>query len=279
VGNRGDDTTRLTPGLEQTLRRYVLGDLEEGLRLELEELLVTDTDAFEALGVIEDELIEEYLERADTAAERQAFEQHFLTCPQHLRRLRFSRALSARASTAGLRVPVEVVPVGRARVPIASWRPAWVGLAAMLAVSLAGNLWLGSRYLTRARPGPPSLTQAGNSGASVATFALAPGLLRAGGSLRRLSVPADAIVVRLRLDLPADEYSLYQAALLDAEGTETWTVSRLRAEQEVAGETAVVLVLPVSLLPPGDYQVKLSGVASDGALESIASYPFRVTAE
>ena len=58
TGRRGDEAMRLTPDFERTLRRYVLGDLEEDVRPELEELLVTDSDAFEALGVIEDELIE-----------------------------------------------------------------------------------------------------------------------------------------------------------------------------------------------------------------------------
>src|SRR5262249_9204823 len=95
---RGGQNVRLTPDIERTLRRYALGGLEEELRPELEELLITDSDAFEALGVIEDELIEDYLEETGSPAERRSLERHLLSRPDGLRRLRLARALRERAS-------------------------------------------------------------------------------------------------------------------------------------------------------------------------------------
>ena len=189
------------------------------------------------------------------------------------------------------------------------WRPAWVGLAAALAVSLVGNAWQASRYPAQeARVERPPLpeeaaavtlpAEAGpspyappasappapaeyvtvetqelrarlareleraeaearvkklhlqGSRAPVVTFTLAAGLLRAGGSLPRVTVPKDAIVVRLRMELPGDDYyPLYRAALLDANGDEIWAASKLRAEGE-PGQTAVVLVLPYRASAP-----------------------------
>ena len=141
---------RLTPDFERTLRRYVLGDLDDDLRVELEEVLITDPDAFEALGVIEDELIEEYLEADGPADERRSFERRFLTSPSGWRRLRFARTLKDRASTPDERPRGETLPAP-AKPGRALWPPAWIALAAMLTVSLIGNVWLASRYHAQGR--------------------------------------------------------------------------------------------------------------------------------
>jgi hypothetical protein len=321
----GGETMRLTPDIERTLRRYVLGDLEEGLRSELEELLITDPDAFEALGVVEDELIEEYLEKTGSQAERRSFEQHFLSGPQGMRRLRFVRALKNRASTPSLRLQAETRPAAGRLVWPGGWRRHSVGLAAALAVSLMGNVWLAWHYrddqqepspvppATEARstvptvpavpavstipsfspaaatpsplgtpapfgapPARNSLERLHGAAASVATFALSAGLLRGEGSLPRVSVPAAALVVRLRLELPEDDYSRYRAAVMDVDGDEIWVASKLRAEQG-PGHPSVLVLLPATLLTRGDYQVRLSGVGERGEPEVVGTYAFRVS--
>jgi anti-sigma factor RsiW len=242
---------RLTPDFELTLRRYVLGELEEGLRLELEELLLTDADAFEALGVIEDEMIEEYLEGTGTAEDRRAFEQSFLDSRARQQRLDFARALRARASRKAPRM--------------SSVRPlAWIGLAALLVMSV------GTTVLMR--------TSAPQTSPPVAMYDLAGGLIRAGGSLPRVVVPAGAVVVELRVELPSNDYSAYRAAVLDEDGKEVWSASKLGAKEQ-GGTVAIVLPVASTLLPPGDYRAKLSGVPASGDPEALGSYPFRVTRE
>lgn len=261
----------LTPELERTLRRYVLGSLEEGPRAELEHRLIAEPEVFEALGVIEDELIEEYLDRAGPEADRRSLERRFLASREGQRRLRLARALKERAAAVASVPRAEAGPARR------GWPTAWVAtleewlspilgqpaLAAvtvLLALSLAVNLWLAGRP---EGPAPP------------ATFALASGLLRAEGSLPRVAVPSGAEVVRLRLELPDHEYPLYRAALHDPDGAEIWSVSRLRAEGQ---PPAVVLVVPAGLLPRGDCRVRLSGMGEGGEPEALATYPFRVVA-
>ena len=308
-------TERLTPDLEKTLRRYVLGDVEDELRSELEELLVTSPDAFEALGVVEDELIEEYLDEALTQPDRQAFERQFLTSPRREARLRFARSLRSRAAL-GKKAPA----------PRADWRgrwqPAWLGLAAALAISLGGNVWLATQR--RPLPNAPGLSApvAGvetapsphligavvsegedvraslqrerderlraaaqvqelqedlrRSRSSIATFALVAGTLRSAGSIQRVAVPPGAVAVRLRLEV-SDGYPLYAAVLVDADGEELWSASRLKSDS-VGGETTVDVVLPAILLVRGDYQVKLRGGAQGDELEAVATYAFRVGA-
>ncbi|HJS59678.1 MAG TPA: hypothetical protein VKA01_16345 [Vicinamibacteria bacterium] len=288
------------------MRRYVLGELEEGLRAELEELLVTDTEAFEALGVIEDELIEEYLEGTGSAAERQGFEERFLTTPERSRRLQFARALKERAAHQE-RAQAPPPLAAKGLFPASRWQWVPTGLAATLAVSLIGNAWLTSRVLQLkpavslpapapsvrpeaatvrvVEPTPPPLAtmavaspnplESSRPPAAVHTFVLAAGLLRSGGSLPRLIVPADAVVVRLLLELPGDDYPLYRAALLDAEGDEIWAASKLKAEP---GKAAVAVGVPSSYLSRGDYQARLSGMSKGAEPEGVGTYAFRVGA-
>ena len=80
-----------------------------------------------------------------------------------------------------------------------------------------------------------------------------------------------------RAELPRLDVS-GRAAVLDEDGKEVWSASKLGAKEE--GGT-VVIVLPVAstLLPAGDYQAKLSGVPASGEPEAVGSYPFRVTRE
>jgi hypothetical protein len=112
----------------------------------------------------------------------------------------------------------------------------------------------------------------------VAAFDLAGGAIRAGGSLPRVVVPAGAVVVELRVELAANDYPAYRAAVLDEDGKEVWSSSKLTAEEQ-GGAVAVLLPVPRTLLPAGDYQVKLSGVPPSGDPEALGSYPFRVTRE
>jgi hypothetical protein len=108
-------------------------------------------------------------------------------------------------------------------------------------------------------------------------FVLATGLLRSEGSVTRLAIPPDAPVIRLRLELPRTEYPLYRAVLYDAQADEIWAQSKLTA-QAGDGHAAVTVILPAQLLPPGDYQLKLSGTDRTGLSESVAACSFRVTA-
>jgi hypothetical protein len=256
--------TRLEPDFEKTLRRYVLGSLEEERRLQLEERLVKDSNAFEALGVVEDELTEEYLDGTLSTTEKRGFKRHYLSAPDRARMPELFSALRARASVSAAEPPrVSRWDPARWFRPV-SLPPAWLGAAAaILVLSLAANAWLA---LTPTSPGPP--------GSSVPTFTLAAGVLRGEGSLARVTVPPEAEVVRLALVLPGDEYPLYDASLYDVDGNEIWAQSKLKAT-ETQRQVVLSLFLPTSLLPYDDYQVKVSGVTEQGERERLATYTFR----
>jgi hypothetical protein len=168
-----DPNPRLTPELEATLRRFVLGSLDEAARSALDEQLVTEPDVFEALGVVEDELIEEYLDGTSSDPDRAAFEKSFLTSPQRRARLRLAESLRRHASHGRATEPVRPQP----RQSSFRWQPTWLALAAGLVLSLAGNLWLVSRPEAQRAPSVAAPSVAVHPTAVATT--VAPALARA----------------------------------------------------------------------------------------------------
>lgn len=83
----------MKPAKEETIRRFLLGEMEAEERFEFEELFVADGELFEQINVIEGELIEKYVRGWMTPAERVAFETQFLTTDRRRERIEFSREL------------------------------------------------------------------------------------------------------------------------------------------------------------------------------------------
>lgn len=81
-----------TPEVQERLRRYVLGQLAEDARAELEKGLLANDELFEELLAIEDEIIDDYLGERLNASDRAAFENHFLATPERHEQLKFGRA-------------------------------------------------------------------------------------------------------------------------------------------------------------------------------------------
>ncbi len=107
---------------------------------------------------------------------------------------------------------------------------------------------------------------------------LKPGLYRGSGEVGTLQVSREHQLVELRLDLGFDEYPSYRAALCNAAGDEITVQSRLHAVHE-GEQVLVVAQFPASVLSPGNYHVKLSGVTRAGEVEQLDLYRFRVQSE
>src|SRR5882724_9278922 len=81
-----------TPEVQERIRRYLLGQLSDGAREEIEQDLLANEDLFQELLVSEDEIIDEYLGGKLSADERANFETHFLATPERREKLKFGRA-------------------------------------------------------------------------------------------------------------------------------------------------------------------------------------------
>ncbi len=103
------------------------------------------------------------------------------------------------------------------------------------------------------------------------------GLTRDGGEVKQVSVPRGTTLVRLLLELPAGEYDAYRAVIPGEEGNEIFATGPTKPEI-VDGRRVLSLQLESRSLPPGDYQIKLSGVAANGTVDRLESYRFWVRA-
>jgi len=110
---------------------------------------------------------------------------------------------------------------------------------------------------------------------SMVAFALTPGLVRDMEGGKKLTIPAGTSWVQLQLDLGTGEYKRYRAMLQTPEGEEIWSQSTPKVRVKGDNE-AIVLTLPASLLPRGDYILKLSGTPGSSGFEDVANYSFKV---
>jgi negative regulator of sigma E activity len=131
------------------------------------------------------------------------------------------------------------------------------------------------REIEALREGGQGLSEQAAAAVAIASVWLTPGMTRGGDELERVIVPADAPLVRLRLDLGIDDSESYRVALLDSEGDELWMQTKLDGT-ELDARAAVEVTLPASLLKVGDYSIRLSGADVAGEVEHLGSYSFRV---
>ncbi|MGZ5434629.1 MAG: hypothetical protein ACXWID_01730 [Pyrinomonadaceae bacterium] len=265
---------------QTTIREYLLGRLPSEQQAHFEELLLTSDEVFEELGNVEDELVDEYVREELTASDRESFESHFIAAPEHQAKLRFARTFRKYVAAEGPEYQVATDERVAEELPMQAIRPSsrWFGflpirnpiygyaMTAAVVLLVVGVSWIGWRNLNSGPRDP----------GRVLSFVLAPGLSRGdpeGGN--RLTFPADTGTVRLQLLLPENRHESYGASLVDAEGR-TLTTNRNLPKELVNGQPGVVLDVAASLMPAGDYQVKLNGVNRDGNSESVASYSFRI---
>ena len=78
---------------EALIRRYILGQVSEDERTSIEKRLMTDHDYLGRLQLVETDLADDYANGALGSRERKHFERHFLSAPQHRKKMRAAAAL------------------------------------------------------------------------------------------------------------------------------------------------------------------------------------------
>jgi anti-sigma factor RsiW len=121
-------------------------------------------------------------------------------------------------------------------------------------------------------PAPPPAVS--RTAPRVVSLRLLPGGARGGGPGQELRLDGGPDVIQLELGLEQDEYPRYRAAVHRAEGNRVWMQGRLRSRPGAAGERLIVLRLPASSLPAGDYVVRLMGATAAHTEESVDAYHF-----
>jgi hypothetical protein len=276
---------------EVRVRRFLLGQLEKNERERVEQTLMVDMDYGEQVLLIEETLIEDYLDGALPAEERQAFETYFLASSQQRRKVKVATLLN----TYGARElsvfdqPITPAPHHRRSINLLiGSHPVWfTSITALLLLILAIGVFEAIRSRRESIEADQrkldierELTQLSNSRAqdltaSMFALALAPVALRDGEDLPALSMPFAAEIIELRLLLGGDSYLRYTVELSSSGGAVTFTLAGLSPQSTSDGE-AVVVRIPSRFLGRGDYKLSLIGISNHGRGSYTGEYLFSV---
>jgi hypothetical protein len=247
---------------------YLLHEMPEDYRAEFSEDWMADAALHEELRRVEAELIDEYV-RGDGAPERRSRIESFLLSEDgQEKKLEFARALHQ-----------ELAPPrhGSVSFPPARGSRAWLGAAAAIVILAGASAWLAleNRALdkrvgeltaaSKLQMGPPAGMPAG----SVFETTLPLDSLRGTNRDTAIALPRGASVVRLDLELESGDESADTSAEVTASGTAIWREWPVREERR-GGVLVASIWIPVALLAPGNYEIRLS--AAGKALANYRMY-------
>lgn len=218
------------------LFRYLLHDVTESEREEIETQYFRDPEALAMLDAMEGELIDAYVRRELTSAQRQKFERDFLSTHARRERLRMSEALHAH------------MPRRRdsSRVILA--------IAASLLALIALGVWMWTRTQPRSeivRRPVPSRTPIETPRAPVTVaVTLFPGVPRDPATGTRVVLPSNAEQLRVTAPIEVEgEWRDLRATLDDSD----WTAANLTMN----ADRTVTFLIPASTLAEREYILSL----------------------
>ena len=247
---------------------YLLGQMSEEEAEQFEDECLAQKRWPSQVGLVEDDLIDAYLQDEMPPEQRALFERHYLTTEARQERVKVAAALLrqvCQGEAVGQPVAVREGGAWAGRLKAFLGGPYWglraASAVAALVIVVGGVWWL---YLAHARP--PR---------AVATLRLTSSVINRSESTRAatLKLPADVDALRVFLVLPerATRVSRYRAEL-DTEDGET-------VQLAVEGQDAesVTVLIPASRLPRGRYAMTLFAVRDDGTEQPVhGSYIFAV---
>lgn len=272
------------------MRQFLLGELTEKDREELEQLVLLEGGLRDKLLMAEDDLIEEYLEGSLAAEEREKFLRQFLSIPHQRNKLRIAKSLrrfalgqphsgvSSTGPAQGETKPVVVRAQHRFYRSLLTYAP--IAAVIILAVGI-GAFWYG-QYRSRGAQRQAierELAELNASGQSefpadqISTVVVPPVSSRS--VVADLSSSFKGAVLEVWLLPGTQPAEKYDAVLQKVGSEDKFRVSGL-ALQDRAGGKAVRLRIPTRLLTPGIYRVQLSPVLADGTAEHTAEYSFEI---
>lgn len=245
-----------TQETQQRLRRYLLGQLANSARDDVEQNILVNEELFAELLIVEDELTDEYIDGRLSQADRGNFESHFLATPERQQNLRFARALKRYVTTHSDRR--EPIPQ-----PVTGFRNSWslrAAVAVAIVAIIAGSWWF---YFHQSSPKtfvPLTLTSS--------PFTRSEGL-----PVPKVTLPlnADALKISLRLPEQSPTAVRYRVELLSENGE---NLPLDIAEQDAQ---SLVVVVRAEQLRRARYVLEVFAIKADGTEQRInASYQFAV---
>jgi hypothetical protein len=282
---------------DQFLLGYLLGELSEQESVELEGQYFANSDTFEHLCALEDELIDRYVCGELSMRDRERFEKRFLSSPKQLQKIEFARSFFQYVAKA---------PPHRERTwrGITQWRFALPKPAILVPAALAlaaavgsGSWWLWrmqsptrtgglQTQADRTRPAAaggeqPALTRQQGPSTSgqqskglVVALLLTTDLTRGDARQTTLAIPSNSSWVELTANLEPDTYKSYRCELQTVDGHLIWSQEAAEARSGTSGKSVLVRI-PAERFASRDYVFTLSGRTAAGKFEVVGEYAFR----
>ena len=268
---------------DAVLREFLLGKVDDEECARIESLFLTDSEAREKVLVIEQELIEDYLEDSLTAEDREKFLLRYGQTAAQLQQLRITRAIKDWAVREN--ASVKAVPAGPStweRLRVRIWlRPVFVIPIAVTAIFaiVCVAVWLNTRMKHAAIE--QELAQL-NTPASLreippqmVSMNLTPVVVRSLEQRNEFSKSAGVQILEVRLPwIQKERYLNYQAEVRRIGSDESVTIPNLQTEND--GSSTIRLRLPAHFLTRGQYQIRLSGIGDSGTIGVTEEYMFTV---
>jgi len=241
---------------EETIVRYLLGEMSDEDRSRMEERLAHEPSFFYLVASVEDDLIMQFVRGELDSHKLSRFNEVYMNAPSKQARVESARAL---------RQAVREIAGGRGPLGKNLGRLVLATMATTIGAIFVGMLWLPPRKPPAQPQTKVVVTAQFKERTSYASFSLEPGLTRSSGGTQ-IKVPAGIGEVHFELVVEdTSAHKIYTAVLGTPEHPATWTGP---VSPKDAGFLAVV---PAQVLRPGDYTLELQG---DG--EDVATYSFRV---
>lgn len=265
---------------EQEMRDYLLGNLLPEREAELELRLREDADLKEQLLAFEAELFDQLISGSLSVDEQQRFEHRVLNIDGGQQKLRFAR-LFAKYRDSHFREDSFVDRVPAPNNPVPPSPPLFATLYRNPALAILMVLVVGLVALLLAWPrvmSPRSqIARKAEAVLLAREVTLVPGSLRPDTGIQHLEAPPKNVNVKILLELAKSDFTKYKTQLFRED-------QALESQEELTKEARNAhYVVPVTvigkILTPGDYRLKLCGVAESGQPEFIDDYRFRVTPE
>jgi hypothetical protein len=263
-------------GTEQTMRDYLMGQLSEERCQELEAEFLRDTDKFELLEAIEDELIQDFVAGDLPPGETEILKRRWRTHPDVRQQLAFAQALGSRAKE---------TRVASAEKKRRSWL-SWPGklIVPVLACMVLLASYFGIRWLSTPNESQHQAQTKGEGqqphrpAESLAVFSivLTPQLTRSSSSIATFTVPPGTQQLRLIAQFPEHrDHSKYSAVLRTPEGLSLWAGGPVEVKS-LDGKAQAAFVIALSSVPSGDMILTLSALGPDGQRQEIEDFSFRL---
>lgn len=281
-------------GSPESLRRYLLGDLEEDQREKIEAELLTDQKLFDAISEVRDEIIDDYAFDELCERDRKLFDTNFALNPERLHKLRLATALarytdanrgkvSAMHASAPLSLTQRFLELLERRRLAAAITFAIVLLAIGYGGWRAYDRYELKRQVEEVRTRRLQVeqylaklnTQDLSARSSSMSFLTLRPLLRESNVINKARISVGIELLQLTLEANESNFQVYRAEIETSEGIPLYSVENLKPQLH-NGTTVVILHLPSKLLPAGTYEIHLQGISADQHTLDIGRYPFQI---